>query len=265
MSITETSKVIVFGQEFQAALKAAHAVAPNSDYDMVQLRVQASGGNLLVCARDPKNNMIVRITVGTTMVDIVHDRDEVIEISKASAHQIQGMKVKAGEDEEDPLLGLIIAGDRVSITDETGFDLGLRLTRVRRLMFDDGAWLGDVEAMLARAADSLPGECAHLSPAQWKKVAAVATATGVDLQVRPLHSSGAGMSRAMVLGDRVAGYVSHLPLQPDNPDDGGAETTLMDFDDNPEGPDDPDGGGQPAPTSAPAVRVLRAVPPKGIA
>lgn len=210
-----SSKVIVYGLELQAALKAVLAVAPNADYDLVQLRVQATGGNLLVGARDPKNNLVVGITVGTTMVDIVHDRDEVLEISKASVVQILGKKVKADDDEEDPLVGLIITDDRVTCTDETGLDLGLRLTRVRRLHYDSGPWLGDVEAMLAAASDSLPGESSALSPVQWKKVAAVANAVGLDLEVRPLQPSDAGMHRSLIVGDRVAVYAAHSPRRDD--------------------------------------------------
>lgn len=238
-----SSKVIVYGVELQAALKAALAVAPNSDYDVVQLRVQASGGNLLVCARDPKNNLMVGITVGTTMVDIVHDRDEVIEISKASVVQILAKKVKADGDEEDPLVGLIIAEDKVTCTDETGFDLGIRLTRVRRVWFDGGnPYLGDVEAMLARAADSLPDEAAYLSPIQWKKIAAVANATGTDLAVHPLENPNGGMSRVLITGDRVAGYASHMPRA-----------------------EEPEPSELPVDSEDGATRVVPAAPPRGIA
>lgn len=218
-----SSKVIVFGLEFQAALKAAHAVAPNTDYDVIQIRVLASGGNILVGARDPKHNMVMAVTVGTTMVDVVTDQDEVVEISKASAHQLMGMKVKPGDEEEDPLIGLTITQDRLSCTDETGMDLGLRLSRVRRLHFDDGPWLGNIEAMLARAGDSLPGETAQLSGLQWKKLSAVANAVGVDLELRPLQASDSGLSRALVVGDRVAGYLAHMPVRDDGDDQGTEE------------------------------------------
>lgn len=211
-----SSKIIVYGLELQAALKAVLAVAPNTDYDLVQFRVQAAGGNLLVGARDPKNNLVVGITVGTTMVDIVHGHDEVIEISKASAVQILAKKVKADDDQEDPLVGLIITDDRVTCTDETGLDLGLRLTRVRRLHFDGGPWLGDIEDMLAAASDSLPGESSALSPTQWKKVAAVANAVGLDLEVCPLQPSDTGMYRSLIVGDRVAGYAAHSPRRDDD-------------------------------------------------
>lgn len=210
-----TSKIIVFGLEFQAALKAAMAVAANKEpFDVIQLRINPAGGDLMVCARDPQHDLIVSITVGTTMVDVVADRDEVIEISKPDARVLAAMKVKQFDEEEDPLVGLIIAEDRITRTDETGFGLGIRQARVRRATWaGEPPALGDVEGMLARAADSLPGESGALTPTQWKKLAAVATATEVSLLTYPLEASD-GDSRVLITGDRVAAYASSAASTP---------------------------------------------------
>lgn len=241
-----TSKIIVFGLEFQAALKAAMAVAANKEpFDVIQLRINP-GGDLMVCARDPQHDLIVSITVGTTMVDVVADRDEVIEISKPDARALAAMKVKQIDEEEDPLVGLIIAEDRITRTDETGFGLGIRQARVRRATWaGEPPALGDVEGMLARAADSLPGESGALTPTQWKKLAAVATATEVSLLTYPLEASE-GDSRVLVTGDRVAAFASSAASTPRT---GQLEPTTPAFDD----------------VTDLSTRRVSARPPKGIA
>lgn len=262
-----SSKIVVFGLELQQALKAAIAITPTKPpHDVLQFRFSARGGDMLVCGRDPLANMAVTVSVGTTMDDLIPDRDEVVEITRASALMLLSKKVIKEDPEDEPMVGLIITGEKITSTDESGLGLGIRQVRVRRAVDPDGGTaVGNIEKLMATASESLPGETASLTPKQWKHLSAIAAAVGVDVEVRPLEAAPSGLTRVLIVGDRLAIYAAHLPEgQP-------AQSTTSD-----EEADDPLDlffGDSEAIKEAAAtalgnldnVRVLRANPPKGFA
>lgn len=210
---THTSKIVVYGLEFQAALAAALAVATTKEpWDVVQLRMSATGGDLLVCARDPLRDMVLAVAVGTEVVDVFAGRDEVVEISRADARTLAAKKVRKDDDEDDPLVGLIIGEHQITSTDETGFGLGIRQVRVRRLDTTGGSTLlGDVENFLSVAANTDGAEQVVLSPAQWKKISAVAVTTGAELAAQPLEPTKDLPSRVLLTGESVALFAGFRP------------------------------------------------------
>lgn len=263
---TQTSKIVAYGLELQTALAAALAVAPaKGPHDVVQLRMSSTSGDLLVCARDPLQDLVLAVTVGTEMVDVVAERDEVVEISKADARTVAAKKVRKDDDEDDPLVGLIIGEDKITVTDETGFGLGIRQVRVRRITAPGSSpVLGDVETMLSTAAGADGAEQVMLSPGQWKKIAAVAVATGARLSARPLEPTKDLPSRFLLTSEcaaMFAGYRPKVAASAETPADGAA-TEPLSFEDAAQQVVNEKLRGTG--TSA-TVTVIRANPPRGSA
>ena len=176
------SRLVVYGLEFQDAMRAAIAVAGGREpWDLVQIAVTA-GENVTVSARDGVDSIMVESIVGAQMVDLGTEYDRVFEITRAAAREIVAMKMKKEEDEDDPLIGIIVSERAVTRTDESGLGLGIRMARVRRHSYrGEPLVLGEIGAMITKAQSSVSGEGsgpAELTVPQIRKVAAVAAALG---------------------------------------------------------------------------------------
>lgn len=212
----ESSKIIVYGLEFQEALKAAMAVAGREPYDVIQLRT-GTDGLLRVCARDAERELIVAIDVNTEMLDVVADRDEVIEISMSDARQLAAQKVKQEKGEDPPMVGLIIRESSIRRTDESGLGLGIRKSEVRRAAFPgEPTAAGDIPAMLWAAAESESGGLHTMSAEQGKKLAAAAGALDTRLEFQPLAATEELDSRVLItsMDGRLVAFAAHRKEQP---------------------------------------------------
>lgn len=259
----QTSKIVVYGLEFQNALKACLAVSGNKEpFDVVQLRT--ADGILRVCARDGAADLIVAVDVNVEMLDVVADRDEVIEVSKSDARALSAMKVKKTEEEDEPMIGLIVRENSIVRTDESGLGLGIRQARVRRATWpgEDTA-LGDVTEMLETAASSEHAGVCSLTTHQIKRFGQVAGALNSSLQFQPLAASGEFASRTLVtsLDGMMLGFAA-TPHADNATGNGETDHTSN----APEGVDPLDGWEvTPAFDDRDNVRVLRATPPRGLA
>lgn len=201
--MAQLSKLVVYGLEFQAAMRAAIAVAGvREPWDVVQIAV-TEGQNVTVSARDGADNVMVESIVGAQVVDVADEFDRVFEITRAAAREIVAMKMKKHEDEdEDPLVGITLSERTVTRTDESGLGLGIRMARVRRSSYRGEALaLGEIGVMVMEAQSSATGVAsgpAELTVAQIKKVAAVAAALGEKPVIQALEPTEDFRARTLV-------------------------------------------------------------------
>lgn len=239
--MARTSKIVAFGIEFQDALRAALAIAGNKKpYDVVQLRIDSLTSDLMIYSRDGGHNLAVGISVGTTMVDVIADRDEVIEITKSDARALSAMKIKKeeGRDEEDPMVGLIISEQSITRTDETGLGLGIRQCRVRRTTWPgEKLALGNVPDMLRAASDALPGEFTTLTTHQMKVLGTASAALDINLNLFAMEPSGDYPTRVYITGAGFQGFAATDQKKVDTPDTDDQDTGTPTFDDVPLFPD----------------------------
>ena len=196
------SRLVVYGLEFQAAMRAAIAVAsPKKPHDLVQVAV-TSGNNISVCARDGVHNIMVETIVGAKSIDLGDEYDHAFEITRDAARELVALKVRKSEDDEDPLVGITVSGKAVTRTDETGLSLGIRMARVRRHSYrGENMHLGDIGNMMQAAQSDfsmVPTSPVELTVSQIKKIDAVAAALGGDLIVQALEPTDGLKSRALV-------------------------------------------------------------------
>lgn len=149
----DTSKIVVFALEFQAALKAALAVAPKTDpNDLIQFRIVRD--ELVISARTQWE--LISIEVSTQYVDMNYERDSVFEITRNEAVALSSMRMKKEEEDDDPMVGLIVQEKSIIRTDESGFGLGLRSVKVKRHGNHYEAALGNVPRVLIEARRETP-------------------------------------------------------------------------------------------------------------
>jgi hypothetical protein len=196
------SRMVVYGLEFQAAMRAAIAVAGSkAPWDLVQIAVTA-GENVTVSARDGVENIMVESIVGAQMVDLGTEYDRVFEITRAAAREIAAMKMKQEEGEDDPLVGIVVSDRAVTRTDESGLGLGIRMARVRRHSYrGEPLALGEIGAMVTDAQSSASSETlmpAELTVTQIKKIAAVAAALGEKPIIQALGPTEVFRARTLV-------------------------------------------------------------------
>lgn len=196
------SRLVVYGLEFQAAMRAAIAVAGSkTPWDLVQIAVTA-GENVTVSARDGVENIMVESIVGAELVDLGDESDRVFEITRAAAREIVAMKMKKEEDEDDPLVGIIVSERAITRTDESGLGLGIRMARVRRHSYrGEPLALGEIGAMITKAQSSVSNEGsgpAELTVPQIRKVASVAAALGEKPIIQALGPTEVFRSRTLV-------------------------------------------------------------------
>lgn len=291
LSMPTTSKIITHGIELQNALHAALRIAANkTPHDVLQLRISESTGELQIFARDASLDLAMGFTVTTTLVDIIGDRDEVIEITKSDARALAAMKVKRDDAEDEPLVGLIIGENAITRTDETGLGLGIRRATVRRTTWPgETLALGNVEEMLRTAADSLPGETTEFTPAQLKKLGAASACLDTGFKVQPLETTEGFTSRALIVGDLAIGFAAlpkkDTPAPEEAPAEGNNPERSLSFEEFDEDEDPYDGSydaddleatdltphieamrkaAGDAAEHVKGLRIVRADPPKGV-
>lgn len=204
---TDISKIVVDAAEFTAAMRAAIAVAPSKADDphsVIQLRTYQDV--LYVCA--VREGVTLSVAVSTTMSDIINDRDETVEITRAEARVLSAMKMNKEDPDDDPRVGLLIGEHSVRRTDESGLGLGIRQVRVCRILPEClGPLPVSFDDLMSRRQELSVAECGEVTPEltaqQWSLMGRVALALDEDMVMMPLPPTPQHSTRVLLVSDRV--------------------------------------------------------------
>lgn len=200
------SRVVVYGLEFQAALKAALAIGGSSKpFDVIQISAALDSENIAVCARDGANKIMIAVAVGAEAIELGDKNDRIFEITRADARALSSMRMTKADSEDDeyPLIGLILTDTSVTRTDETGLGLGIRQARVRRVSAPGHRLaLGDVDAMVQSACVDMGNPpvdaVSEMTPVQVRRISQAAVTLGKNVVVHPMGASGDLKNRVIV-------------------------------------------------------------------
>ncbi|AHI21584.1 hypothetical protein B843_00940 [Corynebacterium vitaeruminis DSM 20294] len=258
-SMPQTSKIIVYQEEFVHALKAAGKVSKNeSPYDVVQIRWDAEAETLQVCAVNAKATFVAYMSV--EMGDVL-DRDQVFEIEKRRIAGIAAMRFPKAKDEE-PLLGLIVAESWIEITDESGLGIGVHKLRIPRS--SEIALPGDPSRTIqdAAASSNLESWAVKPYPDQLGLISAVAKEIGGRVRLQQLAPpKNAETNPNRLLASSVSWSMTVTALPSGDEEDDSPTITVVDQGDL--GFDDDRDQGEEATT--PTTRIVSAEPPDGAA
>lgn len=263
MESPQTSKIVVYQEEFIQILKAAAKVATNKDpYDVVQFRWEPDAELLHVCAVNAKTSFVG--TMSVEMGDVL-DRDMVFEIEKARIAGIVAMRFPKGQ-HETPLLGLIVAESWLEITDESGLGIGVHKLRLPRSL--ENAIEGDPRETIKRAVAAARSEnlgVVRPYPEQLQTITAVAKAAGGQVRLQQLlapEGAQVNPNRILATSSYWSMTVTALPDgdaaeasdEADQPDIDLDDQDELDFE-----AEDEDEADQP---QARTIRIVEARPPK---
>lgn len=200
------SRMVVYGLEFQAALKAALAVGGSAKpFDVIQISAGLDSGDIAVCARDGGQKIMIAVVVGTEAIELGDKDDRVFEITRADARALASMRMTKtdSEDDEYPLIGLVLTDTSVTRTDETGLGLGIRQARVRRASAPGSQLaLGDVYSMIQSACADVtnpPVEVvSEVTPVQARRIAQAAVMLEENMLIHPMGAVGELKNRVVV-------------------------------------------------------------------
>lgn len=150
-----TTNLIIEHDFWKSALKAAKVVAGRDEpYDVVQLHLDPDTEEFKLTATNPKATLVINFDA--EFVNFITERDETVEFAKRDLDALLHMKFAKVDNDEDILVGINITDQAITITDESGFGLGLNTSHATTIPRNpELAPLGDPVRAIRNAANDL--------------------------------------------------------------------------------------------------------------